>query len=82
MKKNGLRAEFLKTMVQLATAAFGLVAALAWNGAIQGFIERFVASGDGLKSKFVYAIFVTAIAVVVTYVLGRMTQKAYNEENK
>ncbi|MEI6040590.1 MAG: DUF5654 family protein [Candidatus Berkelbacteria bacterium] len=82
MKKTNLRSEFLKTMIQLATAAFGLVAALAWNGAIQGFIERFVTSGDGLKSKFIYAVIVTGIAVVVTYILGRMSQKAYNEENK
>ena len=82
MKKDGLRAEFLKTMVQLATAAFGLVAALAWNGAIQGFIDRYIASGDGLKSKFIYALIVTAIAVVVTYILGKMAQKAYDKENK
>lgn len=82
MRKDGLRAEFLKTMVQLATAAFGLVAALAWNGAIQGFIDRYLASGDGLKSKFIYAFIVTVIAVVVTYMLGKMAQKAYNEETK
>lgn len=82
MKKDGLRAEFLKTMTQLATAAFGLVAALAWNETIQGFISRFIAPGNGLKSKFIYAIIVTAIAVFVTYTLGRMSQKAYNEENK
>jgi hypothetical protein len=82
MKKNGLRAEFLKTMIQLATAAFGLVAALAWNGAISGFIDRFIAPGEGLKSKFIYAFLVTIIAVIVAYILGRMSQKAYNEENK
>ena len=42
MKKVGkkLRVEFLKTMIQLATAGFGLAAALAWNTAIQGVISR------------------------------------------
>jgi hypothetical protein len=83
MEKNkNLRSEFLKTMTQLATAGFGLVAALAWNDTIQSFIGRFLSAGAGLRSKFIYAIIVTAVAVSVTYTLGKMTQKAHNEEDK
>ena len=84
MQNNkNLRSEFLKTMTQLATAGFGLVAALAWNDTIQGLINHLLPSekGAGLLSKLIYAIIVTAVAVSVTYTLGKMAQKAHNEED-
>ena len=77
-----LRSEFLKTMTQLATAGFGLVAALAWNDTIQTLINRFLPSGSGLVSKIIYATIVTLIAVWVTYSLGKLTQEAKEEEEK
>lgn len=80
MKRDKFRAEYLKTMSQLATAGFGLVAALAWNDAIQTFINRIFPTGSGLVSKITYALLVTAIAVSVTYILGKMNQQAKNEE--
>ena len=80
--RKGLRSEFLKTMIQLSTAAFGIIAALAWNDAIQSFISRFIAAGSGLISKFIYAIIITGLAVFITYILGKMSQEAHNEENK
>lgn len=82
MNKNSLRAEFLKTMTQLATAAFGFVAALAWNNAIQALIDRFIEPGSNLRSKIYYAIIVTIVAVIVTYYLGRLNQKQSNKENE
>lgn len=81
-EKQNLKSEFLKTMTQLATAGFGLVAALAWNDAIQALINRFLSAGDGLISKLIYALIVTALAVMITYLLGKMAQKAANEEGK
>lgn len=81
MKKD-LRSEFLKTMTQLATAGFGLVAALAWNDTIQTLINRFLGPGSGLVSKIIYAIIVTLIAVWVAYSLGKLTQEAKEEEEK
>ena len=69
-------------MTQLATAGFGVVAALAWNSAIQGLINRFIEPGSGLRSQLFYALIVIVIAVVVTFMLGKMSQKAYNEESK
>ncbi|MFA6492934.1 MAG: DUF5654 family protein [Patescibacteria group bacterium] len=84
MKKNGknLRSEFLKTMTQLATASFGLVAALAWNETIQTFINHFIKSGTGFYSKLIYALIVTFLAVTITYLLGKSTQEAAEEEKK
>ena len=81
MKKD-FRSEFLKTITQFVTAAFAFLAALAWNNAIQGLINRFIAPGSGLRSMIYYAIIVTVLAVVVTYILGKMNQDAKKEEEK
>ena len=75
-KTNELRVEFLKTMIQLATAGFGLVAALAWNDAIQSLIGSFFPDRSGVQSKFIYAIIVTALAVAITYLLGKAASRA------
>jgi len=60
-------------MVTLATAGFGLVAALAWNEAIQAFVTEYVDI-----SRFIYAIIITAFAVFVTYQLTKIS----GEEDK
>lgn len=80
-KKKALHSEFLKTMTQLATAAFGLIAALAWNEAIKDFLDHFIKAGSGFVSKLIYAIIVTFLAVLVTYFLGKSTQEAVEEED-
>ena len=79
---KNLRSEFIKTFTQFITAAFAFAAALAWNNAILGIINRFIAPGSGLRSLIYYAIIVTILAVVVTYFLGKMTQDAKEEEEK
>jgi len=81
MKKD-LRSEFLKTMTQFVTAAFAFVAALAWNDTIKNLINRFIAPGSGLKSQIIYAFFVTCLAVLVTYFLGKANQEAKEKEEK
>ena len=65
----------MKTIITLVTTAFGLVAGLAWNDAIQKLIETLVGSGDALGGLFIYAIIVTILAVVVTILLARMAAK-------
>lgn len=75
-KSKELKKEFLKTMIQLATAGFGLVAALAWNATIQSVIKEILpTNGSDIISQLIYALVVTAIAVLVTYTLGRMLQE-------
>ena len=69
-------------MTQLAVAGFGLVAALAWNEAIKDFIDHFIKPGSGFISKIIYAAIVTFLAVIVTYLLGKSTQEAKEEEEK
>ena len=65
----------IKTIITLVTTAFGLVAGLAWNDAIQKLIETLVGTGDALSGLFIYAIIVTIIAVVVTILLARVAAK-------
>lgn len=66
-------------MLTLATSGFGLVAALAWNNAIQEFVATYIKpyfpQGGGLISLLVYAILVTVIAVIVTLNLSRLIEK-------
>jgi len=65
----------MKTIITLVTTAFGLVAGLAWNDAIQKLIESVMGAGDALSGLFIYAIVVTIIAVVVTILLARVAAK-------
>lgn len=71
--------ELFSQMLTLSTSGFGLVAALAWNKAIQAFvkeyIERFYPGGAGVISKFIYAIIITVFAVLITFQLSRLASK-------
>ena len=69
----------LQSMITLASAALGLVAALAWNDAIKETINRLLNSDDSLTSKYIYAIFATVIAVVVVLILTRIAAKVGGE---
>ncbi len=75
-----------KQMVTLATSGFGLVAALAWNGVIQEFvstyIKKWLPNGSGILSLLIYALIVTAIAVIVTYNLTRTVDRLEKLEGK
>ncbi len=65
-------------MLTLATSGFGLVAALAWNQAIQDFVNQFVEPripGSGLLSRLIYAVIITSFAVLITYQLSRMASR-------
>lgn len=68
-----LRGELIDKIASLATASFGLVAALAWNSAIQAAFERYFPSDESrIAGRVLYAVVVTAIAVVVTLWIGRV----------
>jgi len=54
------------------TAAFGMVAALAWNEAIKAMIAEFIKSENGsVIALIVYALIVTIIAVIATVMIAR-----------
>jgi hypothetical protein len=61
----------IQTMITLAAASLGLVAALAWNEAIKALIKSVLGEDDSLVGLFTYAIMATVIAIVVLLILGR-----------
>lgn len=69
-------AEVVDKMSALITAAFGLVAALAWNGAIQAIFKEVFGTPEGMVPMISYAIIVTVVAVVATLWIGRAASRA------
>jgi uncharacterized membrane protein YbhN (UPF0104 family) len=65
--------EVIDKIAALMTAAFGLVAALAWNDAIKSTIASLGLEAYG---PWLYAIVVTILAVVVTLYIGRVASRA------
>ena len=70
---------FLQTMITLASASLGLVAALAWNEAIKATITRLLGESDDLVGLYVYALLATAIAVTVLILLARAAARIGGE---
>lgn len=64
----------VQTMISLASASLGLVAALAWNEAIKALLAQ-MHLGDSLGGLFIYAVAATVLAVVVLVLLGRLAAK-------
>lgn len=64
----------VQTMISLASASLGLVAALAWNDAIKALLAT-LNLGDNLVGLFSYAIIATVVAVVVLVYLGKLASK-------
>ncbi len=69
---------FVQTMIALASASLGLVAALAWNEAIKATLAM-LGLGDNLAGLYAYAILATAIAVAVLVWLGRIAARIGGE---
>ena len=70
---------FLQTMITLASASLGLVAALAWNEAIKTTIKTYFGTDESLAGLYTYAILATIIAVVVVMLLGRAAARVGGE---
>ena len=66
---------YLGTMIALATAAFGLIAALAWNKFITDLIALFLKPGAGIWAELLYAVIITVIAMLVIQNLGRIAER-------
>lgn len=74
-----MRSEIIEKIAALVTAAFGLVAALAWNGAIQAIFKQVFGTAEGVGPMLVYAVVVTIIAVIATIWVGKAAAKAKKE---
>ena len=74
------KTEVIEKVAALVTAAFGLVAALAWNGAIQELFKLIFGEQSTLVAMFVYAVVVTIIAVIAVILIGRAAAQAKGED--
>ena len=75
-KSNVVKVQLLETFASLITAAFGLVAALAWNETIKAVIAEVFDSGNDIIGNLVYAVIVTVLAVIMTLLIARSLDKA------
>ncbi len=78
MVKNSTRV-LVQTMITLASASLGLVAALAWNEAIKATIKKVFETDDNLAGLYTYAVIATVIAVVVLVILARIASRVGGE---
>jgi len=70
------REEVIEKMSALIAAAFGLVAALAWNTAIQEIFRVYFGEAGSIPAMVGYAVFVTILAVIAIILIGRAAAKA------
>lgn len=69
----------IQSMITLASAALGLVCALAWNDAIKSAMKAVLGEDDSLAGLFTYAILATVVAVVVLLTLAKASAKVGGE---
>ena len=70
-EKISLRVNLLEQIQALITAGLGLVAALAWNTAIQDLFKWLFPDQNSLIAKFLYATLITILVVFITHRLGK-----------
>ena len=75
-KPVALKVEVLDKIAALITAAFGLVAALAWNEAIKVIFKEIFGTEEAIAPMLIYAIVVTILAVILTIVVARAAANA------
>ena len=71
-----MKHDILDKIAALITAAFGLVAALAWNDAIKAIFKEIFGTADAIGPMLIYAIVVTVAAVVLTIIVARAVANA------
>jgi len=71
-----MKSEILDKFAALITFAFGLVAALAWNGAIIAIFTKYFGTAENITAMIIYAVIVTLIAVLATMLIARSIKKS------
>ena len=68
--------EVIDKLSDLSTSAFALVAALAWNSAIQAIFAEIFGEQSSIPAMLGYAVTVTVIAVLFAMWIGFIAKKA------
>jgi len=71
-----LKIEILDKIITLVMASLGLVAALAWNEAIQQIFKDIFGQASSTWAMVLYALIITVIVVLLTLKLTRMLDVA------
>ncbi len=71
-----MKKDIIEKLAALITAAFGLVAALAWNDTIKAIFKAVFGEASSLTAMIIYAVVVTIIAVVATIWIAKAAEKA------
>jgi sterol desaturase/sphingolipid hydroxylase (fatty acid hydroxylase superfamily) len=83
LKEVTVTAEVLDKFAELITVALGLVAALAWNTAIQNLFTMFFGkAGSALIGQFVYALLITLVVIFATIAVSRAAERAKKREEE
>ncbi len=77
-----LRINIFKKTLELMTSAFALVAALAWNDAVQMTFKQVFGDLSGLWAKYLYALIVTGIVVWIGYKLSKLQRALEKRDAK
>jgi len=75
-KEEPMKVIVLDKIAALVTAAFGLVAALAWNEAIKAIFKEIFGEAESITPLLIYAIVVTIAAVILTIIVARAVSNA------
>ncbi len=71
-----MKKDIIEKLAALITAAFGLVAALAWNDTIKAIFKAVFGEAGSIGAMVFYAVIVTIIAVIATIWIGNLAEKA------
>ncbi|MEK7652248.1 MAG: DUF5654 family protein [Patescibacteria group bacterium] len=75
-KEKRLGKELRIQSIGYIVAALGLVVGLSWNDAIKSLIDHFFKTeGSGITAKFVYAIAITVLIILLSQFLMRLGRK-------
>ncbi len=72
-QRRSLRREVAERTLELGTSGLGLVAALAWNDAIQELFRALFGTASTLAAKIFYALLVTAFVVLLTRHMAKLS---------
>jgi membrane protein YdbS with pleckstrin-like domain len=75
MAPKPFKIQLVETFVTLMTAAFGMIAALAWNAAITAVIGQYFEPDNTAVPLLVYAIIITIVAVICIVIVARTLGK-------
>ncbi|OGZ26968.1 MAG: hypothetical protein A2365_01580 [Candidatus Nealsonbacteria bacterium RIFOXYB1_FULL_40_15] len=72
---NEAKEAIKEKMATLMLAGFGLVAALAWNDAVQSLFNAYFPQGQEVLGKFTYAFLVTIVVVIISIQLQKIVKR-------